>query len=281
MENHLSYAFDAQRMRWFFLTLMFYSCMDFRISDEEASEQIQNEHLKFDELHHEEHTIHFAHISKNRDTLVAFIHGSPGSWNAFIDFFKNDALLDQVDIIALDRPGFGNSDYGQAESSLQEQAELMHMALSRFSHRHKILVGHSLGGPVVARMGMDYPDAYAHLVLVAPSIDPKFEFDGKLRTWLRTPIPSFLMSNDFYASNEEIIPIRSELEQMIPLWYNIKAKVTVLHGTDDSLVPLDNVDFARIVLPDTLLEVRILEGVDHFIPWTHPEEIVKIIIPLK
>jgi len=35
-----------------------------------------------------------------------------------------------------------------------------------------VLIGHSLGGPVVARMAADYPDFVKGLVLVAPGISP-------------------------------------------------------------------------------------------------------------
>jgi pimeloyl-ACP methyl ester carboxylesterase len=43
------------------------------------------------------------------------------------------------------------------------------------SAKKPILVGHSLGGPVAARLAMDYPDEVGGLILVAPSIDPELE----------------------------------------------------------------------------------------------------------
>ncbi|HEY5692223.1 MAG TPA: alpha/beta hydrolase [Cyclobacteriaceae bacterium] len=38
-----------------------------------------------------------------------------------------------------------------------------------------ILIGHSLGGTVIARMTMDSPELVDGVVMVAPSIDPEIE----------------------------------------------------------------------------------------------------------
>lgn len=260
-----------------FLTLLC-SCMEFRISEEEAVAQFEHDSPNFTSVDIEGRTVHFVHTDQGNDTLVAFVHGSPGSWNAFIEYFKEDSLTSRFDVVSLDRMGYGESDFGVPEPSLEVQARLLDGALSTFDHSYKILVGHSLGGPICARMGMDFPNEYEKLVLVAPSIDPAFEVDGKLRTWFRTPIPRIITPKEFWVSNEEIIPAKEELEKMTALWGQIKARVLVVQGTDDSLVPKENADYAQKMLPDSILEVRLLDGVDHFIPWSHPEEIVRAIL---
>jgi pimeloyl-ACP methyl ester carboxylesterase len=57
--------------------------------------------------------------------LVIFVHGSPGSLSAFIDFMTDSILLQSARLISVDRPGFGDANFGYAESSLARQAALL------------------------------------------------------------------------------------------------------------------------------------------------------------
>ena len=159
--------------------------------------------------------IHFVKTPKRKDSVLIFVHGSPGSWNAFIDYFKNTRLTDAFDIIAVDRPGFGASDYGWPEVSLKNQVEYIKDAVGGL-YNYQIWIGHSLGGPVVARMAMDFPNEVEGLVLLAPSIDPELEKKEWYRSWFQTRLVSAMMPTGFRVSNEEILPLKSELRLMLP-----------------------------------------------------------------
>lgn len=227
-----------------------------------------------------ERQIQFAEITNNKENLVVFIHGSPGGWNAFLDFFKNDTLLDLVDIISIDRPGYGGSDQGWPEPSMAKQSALMNAVTKKFPHKNKILVGHSLGGPVIARMAMDFPNEYKGLVFVAPSIDPDMEKKEWYRSLINTKVGGWVTPKDFWVSNEEIMPLKEELRLMIPLWSQIESESILIQGKKDMLVPWENGEFAKRMLPEEKLEVRYLEGVNHFIPWSNPETIVQAVLDL-
>ncbi|WP_436515555.1 alpha/beta fold hydrolase [Ekhidna sp. To15] len=259
----------------FFILIL--SACEFRMEDSEAKESLESIEIRFENLLVGSRNMHYAYIDQQKDTMIAFIHGSPGSWSAFIDFFKADTLLKQFDIISVDRPGFGESGFGEAEPSIEMQAFLINEVLNQFPKKHKILIGHSLGGPVVARMAMDYPDTYLGMILVAPSIDPEMEEDEWYRKVIDTQVGAFFTPKEFEASNDEIMPLKKELSEMVPLWDKIKIPTIVIQGTEDSLVPKENAAFAQKMLPDSLLEIYMLEDVNHFIPWTHPEEIIKAI----
>ena len=139
------------------------------------------------------------------------------------------------------------------------------------------MIGHSLGGPVIGRMAMDFPNSYTGLIFVAPSIDPELEVDEWYRGVLDTYMGSFFTPKEFEVSNDEILPLKEELQLMLPYWGQITIPSIIIQGTEDSLVPKENADFAQKMMVDTLTTIELLEGVDHFIPWTHPEEIVKAI----
>jgi len=263
----------------FALPLLFTSCLEFRTSDEKAKEQLSetNTSIAFGNLLVGDKNMHYAYSETDNEDLVVFVHGSPGSWNAFIDFFKADSLLEEVDMLSVDRPGFGESDFGQAEGSLEKQAELIAAVVNEFHHIRVVLVGHSLGAPVIARMVMDNPYRYHGLVLVAPSIDPEMEKEEWYRSVIDTKLGEVVTPVAFKVSNEEILQLKEELNLMVPLWEKIQIPTMLIQGTKDRLVPKENADFAERMLPDSILKVRRLEDVDHFIPWSHPNEITNAI----
>ena len=180
--------------------------------------------------------------------LVLFVHGSPGRWSNFLSFMADDALLARARIASVDRPGFGKSGPGSVEKSITRQAADIAPILRENAASPAILVGHSLGGPVIARIAMDYPDLVGGLIMVAPSIDPELE----KTKWYQIPadwlIFSWMIPTDLVMANREILPLKGELEAMLPLWAHITAPTTVIQGEKDRLVPPGNADFAQKVL---------------------------------
>ncbi len=259
--------------------LLSVSCIDFRYTGKEMTDFLEKhgEKLHADTITINDQNIHYVFSDLGREVLVVFVHGSPGSWNAFSGYLTTDSLLQKYDMISIDRPGFGFSDYGLAEPSIRNQAFLMNEVLKTFEHRVKILVGHSLGGPVIARMAMDSPQLAQGLLFLAPSIDPEMEKYEWYRTWIKTRLGDLVTPTDFWVSNEEIIGLKKELEEMLPLWGKINVPCIVVHGTKDAFVPVENARFAQRMIKDSLITVRYLEGVRHFIPWTHATEIVNAI----
>lgn len=260
-------------------SLFLISCIEFRISDEEAIKKLgeKGTSIQFADLTVGERNMHYAYTDNQKEILVVFVHGSPGSWNAFIDFFKADSILNEMDMLSVDRPGFGASGFGIVEPNLEMQAHQIKRVTDQFNHRFKILVGHSLGGPVIARMAMDYPDSFDALIMVAPSIDPELEKTVWYQRAINSKVGSALTPEEFEVSNDEILPLKEELGKMMPLWKEIRVPTIVIQGTSDRLVPKENADFAMRMISDTLLEVWMLEDVNHFIPWSHPDEIIKAI----
>src|SRR3546814_10641612 len=81
----------------------------------------------------------------------------------FVHFLAEPALLDQAWLVSLDRPGWGGSSMAKQprQVTLQLQSRLIGPLLKSLAERSNgcgiVLVGHSLGGSLVARMAIDYP----------------------------------------------------------------------------------------------------------------------------
>ena len=203
--------------------------------------------------------------------LVVFVHGTPGDAEAWADYLMS--VPKGYRYIAIDRPGFGNSGPDAAVTSLAEQGNAVAALIRANGGKPAVLVGHSLGGPIVAQAAADHPDLVAALVIVAGSLDPAQEdvpfiqFVGD--TW---PV-SALLPRPLRNANREIIALEHELEALSPRLGAIRVPVTIVHGTKDSLVPFANVDFMKKNLSGTAMDVTVLEGQNHFLPWNAKDKI--------
>jgi pimeloyl-ACP methyl ester carboxylesterase len=273
-----------------FLMVALHACMpSFRMSSKEVDEFFSSRNLKAKQHKYETggREIHYVEAGNSANPLVLFVHGSPGSLSAFIDFLADTSLLHHVLMVTADRPGFGYSNFGIAEPSLEKQAAALKPILELYkNNRPRILIGHSLGGPLIAKMAMEYPELIDGLIIVAGSVDPELEPN---ETWFRaplaTPFLSWILPRSFRSSNEEIYQLKPELEKMIPYWKNITCPVIVIQGTKDELVPYENVNFLKKMLVNAQVTYVIKENMNHFVPWSDPylihDAILKMSAPEK
>ena len=268
----------------FIISQILSSCLTFKVSQKEIDKKFMGYKLK--PVQHQINVqgvkMNYAEIGSDSLPVAFFVHGSPGSWGGFIDFMKDTVLLKKVKMVAVDRIGFGNSDFGNAEKSLVVQSDLLKPIVAKYKKSGKkiILIGHSLGGPMIARMAMDYPELVDNLIIVAGSIAPNLEPNEK---WFRIPMDfvpiSILFPASFRASNHEILYLKPELEKMLPLWKNIHQPVIVIQGGKDMFVSPKNADFAEKMLVNAKsLKIVRIDTMNHFVPWSHPQLIKKAII---
>jgi len=194
------------------------------------------------------HPSEFSKEIKNASSLpFQFQQKQLDGISAYKKYLKDSLLYQQAILIAIDRLGFGYSDFGTAVPSLQLQAQLIAAVLEDFPTSKKIIVGHSMGGPVNARLAMDYPHLVDGMILVAPSISPELEPSNWWRKGVDFMPLRWLTPPAFRVCNQEIIPLREELKNIEDRWADIKCPVTIIHGTEDPLVPAGNayLEFAK------------------------------------
>lgn len=196
---------------------------------------------------------------------LILVHGTPGSAAGWADY-----LLDPppgMEVLALDRPGFGSSGPDGAVTSLAEQAAAV-AALLPGDGRPVVLLGHSLGGPVVARVAAEHPGQVSGLVLLSASLDPSLEKTHPLQRLGASAAVRSMLPRAIRNANAELMALEAELRALAPLLAGIRARIVIVHGTEDDLVPVENVTYmqARLIgarCADTVL----LDGRNHFLPW--------------
>jgi hypothetical protein len=75
-------------------------------------------------------------------------------------------------------------------------------------------------------------------------------------------------------TNEEVFALKGELEALRDILPRVECPVSIIHGTEDGLVPFANVAYMERAFPEgTIREVIALEGANHFLPWNHAGDI--------
>jgi len=248
------------------------SCMKFRISDSKAKSAFAQRGLQIS-FHYtdvNEKGVHYAKAGTDSLPTLFFVHGSPGSWDAFKIYMMDTSLLKHFRIISVDRPGFGYTDFGTA-LRLEEQCLLINKVIEKENNQRPVhLVGHSIGGPVIIYLAQNHPGEFASLTILAGSISPYEEPKEYWRyLFMYTPL-KLLMPGAFRPSNDEIIYFKKDLYHIDTMYAALTMPVTFIHGDMDKFVTVKNVEYGKKKLANNPnVKVIIIPGANHFIPWEH------------
>ena len=212
-----------------------------------------------------QHTVSYRTVANPNARRIIFVHGSPGDWKAWADYLVEPPGA--FDLIAIDRPGYGES--GKAPvTSYAEQARAIEPFLINQGGGWPILVGHSLGGPIVARAAADYPDRVGGLLILAGSLDPTCESPRWYTRIFASRLTRWVLPGPLKQSNLEMLASLTETQLLAPLLERITCPVIVVHGAKDNLVPAGNLNYQQRMLKNgRSTEFIMLPKHGHFIPW--------------
>ncbi|SHG15028.1 Pimeloyl-ACP methyl ester carboxylesterase [Flavobacterium segetis] len=248
------------------------SCMTLRFSRNETVKYFKKNSVAFQDstINFDGNNIHYIETGDKRLPLLIFIHGSPGSWNAFKEYLVDTLLLKKYRMIVIDRPGFGYSDFGEAQN-LSVQSQIISAFIDAIrNEKQLILVGHSVGGPVVAKLAVDHPDWYSNIVILSGSVNPEAENPEKWRKVVKVSPFRYLIPGALRQSNDELWWLKKDLFDLQPELSKINTSVTIIHGTKDFLVPYSNMVFMKKNFVNAKsIDTITIENANHFIPWSH------------
>jgi pimeloyl-ACP methyl ester carboxylesterase len=99
---------------------------------------------------------------------LVMLHGLGATKISFLTTIG--ALADSHRMIALDLPGFGDSDKPLGPYDARFMAERVHAALDALELDRTHLLGHSMGGRVALEVAFDHPRRIDRLILMTPSL---------------------------------------------------------------------------------------------------------------
>lgn len=225
--------------------------------------------------------LHYAVSGDAQLPTLIFIHGSPGSWMHYMKYMWDEELRKKFRIVAIDRPGFGYSDFGKA-MHLQEQCKIILPVLESLqTDQPMFLVGHSMGGPVVVKLAAENPSLFKTVVIVAGAIDISQESKETWRKIMNVPPLYWCLPGAFGPSNTELLYLKKDLLPLQNDFKKITANILFVHGDKDTWVPIQNIAFGKkMMINAASITADTLHGADHQIPWKKREELKHILMGL-
>ena len=215
---------------------------------------------------------------------VILIHGSPGDAENFDGFAK---LVKNRRLIAVDLPGFGNSEKDIPDYSIYAHSKYIVELLDKLKIKQAHFVGFSLGSGVVLHIADNSPDRVESVSMVAGIGVQEYEIFGNYYLnhfvhgvqlvffWaLKELTPNFGIFNGFvmpYARNfydSDQRPLRKIMQR-------IEKPLQILHGKDDPLVPVEAArEHARLVPQSEYIEM----DDNHFFVFMRPKKMVEPLV---
>ncbi len=263
--------------------LFAHSCMTMRTSPKKTKAFFDAQKVAYADasVMVRDQNIHYIETGDATAHNLVFVHGSPGSWDAWKNYLIDSTLRKSYRIIAVDRPGFGYSDFRKSQD-ITTQAQVLNEFLTLKTNGKPItLIGHSYGGPLIVKMALENPELHQNLLILAGALDPNAEKPEKWRKPLRWFPLKYLVPGSLRPSNDELWWLKQELWDMQPELKYLTQNVQIIHGKLDKLVPYSNVGYMQesFVNVESLTTVT-LDEENHFIVWTREDLIKEVILSL-
>ena len=269
----------------FLIYLLFcQSCarMRMNVHDTKAFFKTTNSHFLDSTVFVDGSKIHYIQTGNLNQATLFFVHGSPGSWDAFKMYLQDSLLQQHFRMIAIDRPGFGYSNFGNSKNLFEQAHDIEAMIMSVQNGKNSYLIGHSYGGPIVVKMAVDKPNYFSGIVVLAGAVDPEAENPEKWRLFFKAKPFRYIVPGALRPANDELWWLKEDLKILKPTLNKIKTNVTIIHGTKDNLVPYSNVGFMQQQFVNAKsIDVVSIKDADHFIPWSHFELIRNKLLTLQ
>ena len=222
---------------------------------------------------------------KGEGELIVLLHG----WGSNIKLFNNliGLLSKKYHVVALDMPGFGESEEPPSAWEVSDYVQFVLDFLSDYPDKEVMLLGHSFGGRVIIKLcsRTDLPFTVSRVILVdSAGILPPKSNKKSLRTYyykagkavLSTKLaqkiaPDALenfrkkMGSADYAAASPLmrqVLVKTVNEDLEPLLPNIKCPTLLIWGVNDTATPLSDGEKMEKLIPDAGL-VK-LENAGHY-----------------
>lgn len=215
--------------------------------------------------------------SNGKEVNLMFFHGSPSSLSAWNGYLLDATLKVVTNMHAVDRPGYGYSNFGEEMTSIDTQAQIMSAIIDEKKLDNVITIGSSYGGPLAARVGFLNTNVKA-VVMISPAIDPNNEKDIWASRFTQWKLTRWLVPTGYRVAGDEKYAHTKELQSIKKDWKNMTIPVLHFHGDIDQIVPYENINFSK----DNFQDIKIISFAEkgHEIAWKNPELIIPHLLKL-
>src|SRR5260370_31503823 len=240
--------------------------------------------------------VYYKSYGKGRDALV-LVH----CWSCNMDHWRDQIpdFAKRSRVIALDLPGHGQSDKPEVAYTMDLFARAVDAVLRDAGVEHAVLVGHSIGTPVIRQFYRKYPQKTLALVIVDGALRPFGDKQGADKMLAGLRAPNYKEAGAQMLAAIEGPQISPEIQQRIKesflntpqyvlvsaiegmmddsIWAQDKINVPVLAVMAKSPYwPADTEQFYHSIAPK--LEFQMWDGVGHFLMMEKPARFNDVVI---
>lgn len=239
-----------------------------------------------------EQKIHYTREGQGKP--IVFLHG----WGANLDSFNvlTKELSMFYEIVALDFPGFGESEEPRSPWSLDDYTAMTRAFIEHLDINKPTLVGHSFGGRVSIKLSQ-LLDLDKIILINSAGIKPKRKMSYYFRVYgyktfktiagmplfrwiLKEPLEAYreiYSSADYKQASSTMKQVLSKVvnEDLRHLLKKIAVPVLLIWGDKDTSTPVEDAKLMEEMIPDAGLVIY--EGVGHFSYLEQPAKTVSII----
>ncbi len=257
------------------LLLLLPSCtvLQWRDSDEEIKTAFQDleipTKITYFEIDSLNLKIRTQHIESNNNKInLLFLHGSPSSLSAWNGYLKDTTLLKQANVHAVDRPGYGYSNFGKELPEIEPQATAISKLINHYKLENVITIGASYGGPLAARVAA-INNKIKGVIMISPAIDPNQEKAIWGSKFTQYKLTRWLVPRGYRVAGDEKTIHAAEMAKIDDQWNKVTVPVIHIHGDADDLVPYTNIEYTQEKFPN--IEIITTPNTGHEISWARPE----------
>jgi len=225
---------------------------------------------------------------------VLFVHGYPDSWHSYEEVLRE--LPKSIHAFAVSLRGFGNSDRPDKNYAPKDFSDDLASFVKKIDIGPVIIVGHSMGGIVVQRFAIDYPELTRGMVIIGSQVsfnkhnDLK-EFGAEINKMKDPIMESFIIdfqkstiadpiNGNFFntlVSESAKAPLKVWQQAMNELLIyepgellkNIKVPGLIVWGEKDLFCSRGEIEFLHQSISNSLLLVY--ENTGHSVHWEEPK----------
>jgi pimeloyl-ACP methyl ester carboxylesterase len=256
-------------------------------SDKQIREYYKDKTIKPNYFTIENDSVKLFCATAGADTLppLLIVHGAPGAWYGSRNLLDDSLITSRFHVISVDRPGYDKTYFKgkrKAVTSINLQATIIYEAMQlNHSYKKGIVMGSSYGGPIAAKIAIDHPNNFYHVLLLAAAIDPNHEKFWWFNKYVHHGPLKWMLPHFFKTATDEKYSHEAELKKLLPQWSQLNTSVTVVQGDADKIVNPVNLDFAKKVLTGKNADFILIHGADHLIRWQHADLVRKLLVEFK
>lgn len=218
--------------------------------------------------------------STNRQVVI-LVHGIGASEKYFRRLA--DELSSRYNVVSVTLPGYGETKKPPHALRLDELVEVLAQFIRQEHVARPVIIGHSMGCQIVARLGVVNDLALDKLILLSPTVNNKertapLQFWRLLQDTFREPLVSNLMLLSDYIKFGPLRYLKTQRHMIADTIETYLAQCTrptlIVRGGRDKIVPSDWVEFLRATLKSgSLAEIK---AGPHNFQYTHAREVARL-----